>query len=293
MKKMNFLRILTLLLFPLLTLSQTTDNVELKKMYNEDQHSRQVANINWEELSKADRIREQRVYELIEAGQIKTGQDYYYSAMIFQHGSDSKAYGMAVKQMRKAIELDSTINRWLLAAAIDRELMSKDRPQIYGTQYTKKDQSSKWELYTIDTTKVTDAERKYYHVESLAEQRIKVRRMNLLPISAFYSKSNSLEKTIELIMVENKKGVNSSYNVGEDGINRFAYELLSSKKMNEALAIFTLNTELYPNGYNAFDSLGECLLILNRKDEGIKAYKRSLELNPKNESARKVLNDLK
>jgi len=293
MKKMNFLRILTLLLFPLLTLSQTTDNVELKKMYNEDQHSRQVANINWEELSKADRIREQRVYELIEAGQIKTGQDYYYSAMIFQHGSDSKAYGMAVKQMRKAIELDSTINRWLLAAAIDRELMSKDRPQIYGTQYTKKDQSSKWELYTIDTTKVTDAERKYYHVESLAEQRIKVRRMNLLPISAFYSKSNSLEKTIELIMVENKKGVNSSYNVGEDGINSFAYELLSSKKMNEALAIFTLNTELYPNGYNAFDSLGECLLILNRKDEGIKAYKRSLELNPKNESARKVLNDLK
>ena len=36
-----------------------------------------------------------------------------------------------------AIELDSTKNKWLLAASIDRELMSRNKPQIYGTQYTK------------------------------------------------------------------------------------------------------------------------------------------------------------
>jgi Tfp pilus assembly protein PilF len=51
-----------------------------------------------------------------------------------------------------------------------------------------------------------------------------------------------------------------------------------------------LNTELYPKGYNTFDSLGECLLLVGKKNEGIKAYKKSLELNPKNENARKIIN---
>ena len=55
--------------------------------------------------------------------------------MIFQHGRDYVAYGMAVQLMRKFIELDSTANKWLLIAAIDRELLSRNKPQIYGTQY--------------------------------------------------------------------------------------------------------------------------------------------------------------
>ncbi len=36
--------------------------------------------------------------------------------------------------MRKSIELDSTAIKWLLAAAIDRELLSRGKPQICGTQ---------------------------------------------------------------------------------------------------------------------------------------------------------------
>lgn len=64
---------------------------------------------------------------------------------------------------------------------------------------------------------------------------------------------------------------------------------MSSKKDYEALEIFKLNTQFYPNEYNTFDSLGECLLLLNKRDEGIKAYKKSLELNPKSENARKII----
>ena len=44
--------------------------------------------------------------------------------MIFQHGADSSAFGMAVKHMRKAIKKDTTLNKWLLTAAIDRDLLS-------------------------------------------------------------------------------------------------------------------------------------------------------------------------
>lgn len=283
----TFIKFLLLCLFPLAVFSQT-NNSELQRMYNEDQGSRMAKNIDWLVLTKQDMERENRVYELIKAGQIVTGKDYYNSAMIFQHGADSIAFGMAVGQMRKAIELDTTIDKWLLAAAIDRDLLSRNKPQIYGTQYSRMN-GEKWKRSKIDTTQVTEKERKDYHVETLAEQLIKERNLNLEPISEFYSKSNSIKETIEFIKSEKKKGINSTYNVSENELNSFGYELMNGKKENEALEIFTLSAFLYPNEFNTFDSLGECLLLLGKKDEAIKAYKKSLELNPKNENARKII----
>lgn len=286
--------LMLLLLLPSLTVfAQKSDNVELKKMYEEDQKARMALKIDWVQLTKNDSIREKRVYELIQSGQLITGKDHYHSAMIFQHGKDIIASSMAVKMMRKAIEMDSTVDRWLLAAAIDRDLMRRDKPQIYGTQYIKMGQDAKWERYKIDSTQITDSERKYYSVETLAEQKEKERTLNLRSIVDFYSESHSIEKTLALIKTEINKGRTSIYNVSEGELNSFGYELLNAKKANEALVIFTLNTELYPNGFNTFDSLGECLLILNKKAEGIKAYEKSLELNPKNEKARKIINEAK
>lgn len=293
MKKFLFCQIVCLLFSSISAFSQIADNPELLQMYNEDQGSRLAGNIDWEVLSRQDSLREVRVNELIAEGKIRSGKDYYRSAMIFQHGYDTIASGMAVKHMKMAIELDSTINKWLLAAAIDRDLMRRGKPQIYGTQYVKMGENTKWELYEIDTTQISDSERKYYGVESLAEQKIKERRMNLILVSTFYSKSNSIDKTIRFIKTEKKKGPKSEYNVTEEGINSFGYDLMNSNKTQEALKIFKLNTELYPNGYNTFDSYGECLMLLNRKDEGFKAYKRSLELNPNNANARSILEENK
>ncbi|MDO9512201.1 MAG: hypothetical protein Q7J34_10620 [Bacteroidales bacterium] len=291
MTRISFGKILIFLLFPIIAFSQSTDNEELKKMYEHDQKSRMLAEIDWNQLSN-DSIREKRVYEFINSGLIITGRDYYHAAMIFQHGKDSVAYGMAVNHMRQAIALDSTINRWLLAAAIDRELMSRKKPQIYGTQYVRWGQNAKWELYTIDTSQVTDEERTNYYVESLAAQKIKARNMNLLSISDYYAASNSLDKTVDLILAEKSKGNTATYNISEEAINSFARELLNAQKLEDALAIFKLNTTLYPDGYITFDNLGGCLLILKREEEGINAYKRSLELNPKHENARRILHEL-
>ncbi|MPR33345.1 tetratricopeptide repeat protein [Salmonirosea aquatica] len=290
--KIDYLTFLLLLSFTNV-FSQIKDNPELKRMYDEDQNSRKVQDIDWNQLSKNDSMREKRVYEMLDSGQVVTGKDYYHSAMIFQHGKDTTASLMAVKMMKKAIDLDSTVNKWLLAAAIDRDLMRRDEPQIYGTQYVKMGQDAKWKRYKIDTTKVTDAERKYYRVESLAEQREKARIMNLLSINDFYSKSNSIEQTTEFIKAEKSKGLSSKYNISENQINSFGYSLIRSKKENEALAIFELNTQLYPSGFNAFDSLGECLLLVGNKKEAIKAYEKSLFLNPDNKNAEKILKDLR
>lgn len=280
---------LFILFFPFVVFSQT-DNKELEKMFGEDQNSRMKKNIDWVLLTKQDRERENKVYELIKSGEIVTGKDFYNSAMIFQHGRDSISHGMAVKHMKRAIELDSTIDKWLLAAAIDRNLLSRNKPQIYGTQYLKMN-GENWKRSPIDTTQVTDKERKLYHVESLSEQVEKIRNMNLLAISEFHYKFNSIEKTVKFINSENKKGLKSTYNISEDELNTFGYELIESKKTNEALEIFLINTKLHPKSYNAFDSLGECLFILEKKEEAIKAYKKSLELNPKNENAKKKISE--
>ena len=271
------------------TLAQT-DNQELAAMYRNDQSARQKPNIDWETLSKEDDAREKRVYELLDSSKVITGRDHYHAAMIFQHGSDTTASRMAVKMMRKAIELDSTINKWLLAAAIDRDLMRNNKPQIYGTQFVKMHDETQWRRYKIDSTKVTDEERKAYGVETLAEQRSKERRMNMLRLYDYYSTEKSISKVVKQIKAEAKKGDRATYNVSEDGINSFGYELMAEGKLNDALEIFQLNTQLYPKGFNTWDSLGECLMALNRKEESVKAYKKSLELNPNNENARKIVN---
>lgn len=284
--------ILLMFFFPFAVYAQT-DNAELQKMYNEDQRSRMVKNIDWSVLNKQDKERENRVYELIQSGKIVTGKDYYNSAMIFQHGTDTVASSMAVKQMRKAVELDPTINKWLLAAAIDRDLMRRSQPQIYGTQYVKNNGEANWRLHEIDTTKVTDVERKMFGVETLAEQREKLRTMNLIPVSDYHLKAKSIKQTISFIKSELQKGLSSTYNVSESGLNSFGYELMNGERKTDALAIFTLNTKLYPFSGNAFDSLGECLLILGKQDDGIIAYKKSLLLDPENDNARKVLDGLK
>jgi len=79
--------------------------------------------------------------------------------------------------MKRAIELDNKISKWLLAAAIDRDLLRRNKPQIYGTQYRKLN-GKPWEIYNLDTTKITDKQRKAYGVKTLAEQKEKLKKLN-------------------------------------------------------------------------------------------------------------------
>jgi tetratricopeptide (TPR) repeat protein len=268
------------------------DNAELIEIYKNDQADRQAGeNIDWSVVSKRDSLRELRVYQLLDSNKVRTSKDYHNAAMVFQHGGDSTAYGMAVKMMRKSIELDSTTDKWLLAAAIDRYLLSKDEPQIYGTQYHKYGKDEPWQIAKMDTTKISDAERIEYGVETLAEQKEKVNRINQKKLYDLYSQGTSVDQIVKIIKSENKS--DPKYDISEDGINGFGYNLMGEDKYGDALKIFTLNTELYPNAYNTWDSLGECLLALRKKEDGINAYKKSLELNPENENAEMIIADNK
>lgn len=66
-------------------------------------------------------------------------------------------------------------------------------------------------------------------------------------------------------------------------LNTYSYQLLNTNRQDEAIKMFKLNTERNPNDPNAWDSYGEGLATRNAagdKKEAIKAFKKSLSLNP-------------
>jgi len=84
----------------------------------------------------------------------------------------------------------------------------------------------------------------------------------------------------------------TSYNFDEDELNGLGYQLIQTKKFKEAIRIFQLNVEAYPKSSNVYDSLGEGYMDDGDKALAVANYQRSLELNPKNHNAVKMLQKL-
>jgi CubicO group peptidase (beta-lactamase class C family) len=83
-----------------------------------------------------------------------------------------------------------------------------------------------------------------------------------------------------------------TYDFAEPELNRLGYQLLRSGKPKEAIEIFKLNVEAYPQGSNAYDSLAEAYMAINERELAIQNYKKSLELNPNNTNAATILKRL-
>ncbi len=79
----------------------------------------------------------------------------------------------------------------------------------------------------------------------------------------------------------------------ENWMNRFGYWLMRGEKGGEALELFEFNTRLFPESWNAWDKLGEAYLNLGHKEKALKAYQKSLKLNPGNENAEKRIRSIK
>jgi len=299
MKQQQLIKVLTCLFLPLgmllpriATAQSLPDNVLLQQMADADQLERQKEPIDWTRLNRQDSIRLHKVFELIANGEVQTAKDYFNAGIVLQHGADSVASALAVQSFATAIAMDSSLNRWWYAAAVDRDLMRRDKHQIYGTQFIKACATCKWSRYKIDSTQVSDEQRRYYSVETLAEQAEKERLMNRKSLSDYYKETGSLDQTIQQIKLEFKQGRLFAYSL-EAEVNQLGYELLGQGKQTGALAIFKLNTELYPESYNTYDSYGEGLMVAGKKKAALKAYKKSLKLNPANEQAKRVLESRK
>jgi Flp pilus assembly protein TadD len=70
------------------------------------------------------------------------------------------------------------------------------------------------------------------------------------------------------------------------------YQLIRANKSKEAIRIFQLNVEAYPQSSNVYDSLGEAYMNDGDKQQAIANYQKSLELNPKNGNAVLMLQKL-
>jgi len=79
----------------------------------------------------------------------------------------------------------------------------------------------------------------------------------------------------------------------EQVINQIGYLLMRRNMEERALEIFEFNTRIFPESWNTWDSLGEAYFNLGHKEEAIKAYKKSLKLNPKNEAAKRMISRIK
>lgn len=88
------------------------------------------------------------------------------------------------------------------------------------------------------------------------------------------------------------KKMKASYPIGsltEGILNKLGYIELNRGDTRAAIALFELNTKMYPASFNVYDSLGEAYMKAGKKDEAIKNYKKSLALNPSNTNAVNIL----
>jgi tetratricopeptide (TPR) repeat protein len=75
-------------------------------------------------------------------------------------------------------------------------------------------------------------------------------------------------------------------------MNNLGYLMLKRGKTSEAIEVFKLNVEEFPESFNVYDSLGEAYMTAGDKEKAIFNYKKSIEINPNNESGKKMLEKL-
>lgn len=90
----------------------------------------------------------------------------------------------------------------------------------------------------------------------------------------------------------NRSSYEANDAITEWQINMAGYKLLWNKQIDKAIRVFTLNTELFPNAFNTWDSLGEAHMKNGNKEKAIECYKKSLALNAQNTNAQKMIDKM-
>lgn len=155
--------------FLLVTACQVAkDHQRLAQLAFDDQKDRKQNSAN---TSVNDYSRTEEVYQILSLEKLKTSNDFYNAALVLQHGGKSEDFRQANLLAKKAVELNpnNADAKALVAMSQDRYLESKNQPQWYGTQLI--ELGDKEYLHPIDTTIITEQDRKDLGVQSLSQLR--------------------------------------------------------------------------------------------------------------------------
>jgi len=139
------------------------NNVVLAGLMSEDQTDRRLARsggLRAVELQERDARRRTAVLSFLRSGEVRTSDDFYAAALIFQHGDSVADHRLAHSLSTIAVMLapGAEHKEWLQAASWDRLMRSLGKPQWYGTQYTRRP-DGQLVLQEMDRGAVSDAER--------------------------------------------------------------------------------------------------------------------------------------
>ena len=79
----------------------------------------------------------------------------------------------------------------------------------------------------------------------------------------------------------------------EDQLTMYGYGMLWDERPSDALLIFQLIAEQFPESANAYDSLGEAYFNLDKMELALENYRKSLKINPDNYNAEDYIDKIK
>lgn len=137
-----------------------TDNLKLEELFQDEQKDRERVYETADDVQRLrdrDAGRRKRVMVMLELGEVRTKNDLYHAAVIFQHGDKAEDFLAAHRMATLSAILGHRTARWLLAASLDRFLMAIDRGQVYGSQfeYNSVDRQYQLKLPVSDTVLVS------------------------------------------------------------------------------------------------------------------------------------------
>ncbi|HVI98128.1 MAG TPA: hypothetical protein VM657_03595 [Sphingomonas sp.] len=110
---------------------------EMTAIFEADQGDRGAGQgIDWSVVGPRDEARRSETKRLLDSGALHSGEDFYHAAFVFQHGATPGDYLLAHALATVAIARGKAGATWIAAATLDRYLQQIGQPQVYGTQFS-------------------------------------------------------------------------------------------------------------------------------------------------------------
>lgn len=123
-----------------------------------------------ERVADRDAKRRADARRLLAAGRIRSGREYQFAALLFQHSDTTEDLRLAHVLATTAVFKGQIEARWLAAATTDRYLWHLGQPQIFGTQFTRGPGAAEWTNEPYDRDALSDSVRAAWCVVPLSEQ---------------------------------------------------------------------------------------------------------------------------